>query len=155
MLGCIPLLIIAGVMFPRWYEREHNPLVGCWFLMRSPVVVTGAFPCGGHRSTAPYSGGCYMLYVCQHKRGVSQAVYQPPSCPPVVGVEGYACPRSWLTVQWVKNYERLQRLQGLYAKYLTFPCLLKCVSMLCLWNYTRNTDLKITKLIYAKYLTPS
>ena len=53
--------IAVGVIntFPRVQTREHNPFVGCWPFVRSPVlvtgaspvVVTGAFPCGSHRSS--------------------------------------------------------------------------------------------------------
>ena len=71
---------------PLWYSHRSTAL----FFKRAVV----AFPCGSHRSTAPFQGG--LLFVST--RDVSQAVYQPPSCLPAGGVGGHACPRSWLTV---------------------------------------------------------
>ena len=88
----LPQIAVGVNAFPRVQTREHNPFVGCWPFVHSPVlvtgaspvVVTGAFPCGSHRSSPlwksqehspPLQGGCYMLYVSTW--GVSQAVYQP------------------------------------------------------------------------------
>ena len=88
---------------PPWTNKGAHPTCGLSVLLAFPCdIVTGAqpsslrlravvaFPCGSHRSTAPLSGG--LLYVST--RGVSQAVYQPPSCPPTGGVGGHACQRS-------------------------------------------------------------
>ena len=64
-----PPQIAVGVnAFPRVQAQEHNPFVGCSPFVyspvlvagASPVVVTGAFPCGSHRSTAPLFRGAVI-----------------------------------------------------------------------------------------------
>ena len=99
-----PLQIAVGIKaFPRGQAWEHIPLVGCPSFRYSPVVVTGAQPSSlrgvlmyspveitGARP--PFQGR--LLFVST--RGVSQAVYQPPSCPPAGGMGEHACPLSWL-----------------------------------------------------------
>ena len=79
------LWVVRPSGIPLWYSHRSTAL---FFKTEGCCCV----PLWKSQEHSPPERG--LLYVST--RGVSQAVYQPPSCPPTGGVGGHACQQSWL-----------------------------------------------------------